>query len=241
MWNNFKGGKMKKIIFITLCIFLLSGCSASATFDVKSSEKTKENVLIFESLSNIDTENQDIDELLSDLTITYESDLNNGNYKYRTFFNDNLANGEANKSYDDVCSAFNNSIFIKQFFYDFSCDIIDGYYYIKGKENYFSCDDDCMELPIISKATLKIKLPKKAISNNADEIEGNTYTWNFEEGQGEKVVELKFKQNKIVSIIKSNTKKDKKNIIIIIFGISILLLLLIFGLYSKYKKTKISL
>ena len=44
--------------------------------------------------------------------------------KYRTFFNDNLANGEANKSYDDVCSAFNNSIFIKQFFYDFSCDII---------------------------------------------------------------------------------------------------------------------
>lgn len=232
---------MKKIVLLIICVLMLSGCTASSTFDISFNEKVKEKSKISENVSNIDTIDQGMDDYLSDTIDIYKDDLDNGKYKYKTTYDDTQAVGEFSTSYDNVCSAFINSIFTKQFFTELSCDVVEGYYEINGKVSYFICEDNCMELPVINSAVLNINLPQKAVSNNADEIEGNTYTWNFEEGQGEKVVELKFKQNKIVSIIKSNTKKDKKNIIIIIFGISILLLLLIFGLYSKYKKTKISL
>lgn len=229
---------MKKIGLI-LILFVLCGCTANSEVTI-SRNKVIEKVIVKEEKSKIEVNDDDYDSMINSYRDLYGFDNINYEYKVSNINDDKFVGVMATRQYENICDYVNNSYFINYSLSTIKCESDDNYI-LSGSVNYFSGEEEAMEGNSLSEIKAVFKLNKKAISNNADKIEGNVYTWDFREGQGEKTVQLEFKQNKIMSIIEANTKKSKNIIIVIILAISVLLLSLIFGFYLKYKRNKMSL
>lgn len=225
---------MKKFILLIMIIFL-SGCSATLDININNSS-TDEIISIKESKSLF--ANISYNDYINEILEKYETDTKN--YEISNIDNDDYLGIKLNKKYDnDICTSINNSK-LKYISNNLSCIKDKNKYKISGSASYFMCGDDCFMPPEISYGTLNITLPNKAINSNSDSVNGNTYTWNFDNNkENDFSLEFEIKDTKKnTSIIDVNSKENKYAILIIILIIGVIAIIII-DLYNKYKSKKL--
>lgn len=170
---------LKKIIYIFCIVPLLSGCTATYNLDI-SSNNISESLNIYSSsieksdyfipayYNSISDDEYDVDNNQKvDNVIYYNKkiDSNSINFNY-IFTNENF-------SKTNIANTFYSSFVFKQ--YDHDEDGKKDYYILSTTED-FSAFDLYSQLTEI---TIKIKNNHEVISNNADEVDGNVYTWHL--------------------------------------------------------------
>ena len=137
-------------------------------------------------------------------------------------------------NYNNICILFKESVF-KDYFDDITCTESNDTYEVVASSKYLSSGEN--ELQSLN---LNITLPDKAVSSNANEVNGNTYTWKFDDGKESKL-ELKIKKYSNKTIDKQKSNKNSKDTKLSIAIIVLLILVIAFickTLYDKYKSNK---
>lgn len=175
---------MKKIVFLVLGCFLVTGCSSdyelkvnkysmeeNVEFTLKDDDYDKANLIngLFKiSDINYDNENEMgrfvIDKLRNDK-------LSPGD-NLEGFYNKEKRNNKISLSYIYKNDDYNSSYIFNNCFGDIYYDSTDDYYVINGY-NSFKC-------LIKDKVSVSIKSDYRVIDNNADKIRGNEYIWYFD-------------------------------------------------------------
>lgn len=171
--------KIKKITFILIGIFSLSGCTATYNLNISSNN-------ISESLNingvSIDSSNYFIPVYYNSIsTDQYDVDTNqkiDGIEYYKTSSSSNNFNLDYNFTNDDFLKSNIANTFVSSFVfkkYDYDDD---------GKKDYYviSTTDDFSAFNLyneLNEVTIKITNNHEVISNNADEVDGNIYIWHF--------------------------------------------------------------
>ncbi len=228
---------MKKCFLIIICLLLLTGCNASIKNVVNNDGTVLETVEISEYINNVFLEDQTPQELADDLLSVYSDTLDEEGYSYSSSVTDSKIIVTLTKEFSDICDYFNNSLFIETSSNNLSCVSKDTNYQIEGDINYFICKDDCMEPPEVDNATLTINFQEDPISSNANSINENSYTWNFNSTSDTKL-ELTVKNN--VPIL-NNMIKNTSPITWVVVGLVAVCIFILIGfiLYKKYKSNKI--
>ena len=93
--------------------------------------------------------------------------------------------------------------------------------------------------PSLSKIVVNVTISKKVISNNADKVEGNTYTWNIDRNNANnKSINLVFESNEnddTQNSTISNRIKDSKYTMYIFAGILLVIILIIYFIFNNLK------
>ena len=223
---------MKKILILILLI-VLTGCSSDLNIIINSDNSVEENITIInDNIPNIElSKSEYLDELI-------EFNGVDSNYKLNKIVEDNYIGVELDRDYIDnnICDSLRDSS-LSKLMSDFKCKKEDEMYIIYGNVNYFACDENCFEPPEITDGTVNITLPNKAKKHNANEVNGNTYTWHFD-GSKDQMMELEFK-------IKGSSKNDTYNVdlikttIVLVLGILVIGIIVGIILYNKYQKNKL--
>ena len=228
---------MKKILLFIICVLFLTGCNISITSKENKDGSVLETVEIKEQINNIYLENQSLEEYKNDMIKVYEDTLNEEGYTYSSNITENEIIVTLTKQFNNLCNYFNESLFVELSSNNMNCKNLNGNYEIKGNIDYFTCEDDCMEPPLIDNAIFTIEFKKNPLRSNSKNINQNSYTWNFNSYSDNKV---EFIVKKDVPSLNSMVKNVSPIKWVIIFVILMLLLIIIgFILYRKHKKTKI--
>ena len=214
----------KKVFLALISIILFSGCTVEYNLTI-SDNTIHEDINISELKSLVDEETSD-----SIIKNQYAQYNNEGRYKYIT---------SKNKTDDNVIYKLKqnyplrNELYIRAF-----DDCFDGYnimYSDDSKTSYIiqtTKGFKCMqyEYSNIDSYTINIKVDTEVINNNADKVNGDTYTWIINSDNFlTKDISIEFK----VKEINTNNKKEQKNNILsfaimgIIFGIVFVALFMI--------------
>ena len=210
---------MKKCKLVLLIIILLSltGCSFEYNIKVNTNTITEENVIYIAN-----TNKNNIKQEVENLVNNYTGPTNSlGMYEQSVVEKNNEFGMSYKKTYDEL-KDYNHSL-------SFSI-CYDSYKLIKEKEKIvistskeFKCFNKYKELDNV---TVNINSELEVESSNADEVNGNVYTWNINKSNA---------NNKPINLVlKPNTEKieNKKEISVfllvllafILFGIIILLI-----------------
>lgn len=214
----------KKNILLTLLLILMTGCTVN--YDLKFNEKTieekitiipenetqKENTRYFENrdfYAIIDANNE----------LPYKKEKNKeNNYEFKYEYNfDNFKNSRFTTCYDAYTLTDENNIITFSTSKIFKCMIYD----------YNEIDN----------LRINITTDYKVIDNNADEINGNVYTWNINKNNvSNKPIKFSYNKNKKRSMsFKEFIEKNITNFIIL--GATLLLFILIsLSVFIKHKR-----
>ena len=127
------------------------------------------------------------------------------------------------------------------------CTENDDYYEITNATDYIPYCSNCSDWPALDDVTLSISLPVSATEQNADEINGTTYIWKYDENTNDdksfylRISKSALEESEQRYNEEQENKKNRNTIITIcvIAGIVIALGLIIIVLYTKHKKNKI--
>lgn len=241
---------MKKIKIIMTCVLiltLLSGCSYISKVTMNYDGSVKEEVTILDSNSAFEGATNNTKDIIENKISNYYSVINYRNYKYDIIVGKKESGAKIYKTYNNICSYFQDTAFNQYIYQHIKCTEDEEYYIIKNDTDYIQYCSDCSDVPVLNDVSLEIVLPVSASEDNADEKEGNIYTWKFGENtKSDKSIYLKInkntlEENKADTIKKNNTKAKVKTGFIIGLVIAIVTVLIIVGntFYKKYKNNKI--
>lgn len=234
---------MKKVIICIIFLIILSGCTIKDNVIVNYNGSVKEEVHVLQKNDIIGNNLKSmVDNKISQNKLVLDYKKYNYNYEKGS----ELSGAVIYKNYDNICSYFENSAFNQYVYKYMDCNLNNGYYEIKNDTEYIPYCPECSDWPALEKITYKISLPIPAEEQNADEINGNTYTWNYDKDTTNKNFYLKISKSKLEDY-KSNyikNKKQKENnkkYIIIGIGIAVLFVILIgsIALYIRHKRNSI--
>lgn len=226
---------MKKNILVLFVLILLSGCTSTSNVIVSEEGKVTEEVILSENKSNFPSDSY-VKNMIDNYLQLYEEDMEG--YNYEDISDKNYLKVRLSKKFDNICSYFNDSSFVKKALSNVSCKKVNNTYEIKADVNSLSCEGDCLEGPLVDNIDFFLKLPNSAILENADEVENNTYAWHIS-GNDLNNINLIINNPNIEKV--HNKQESNKNIYIIIgviIFIIILILLFIIYLVKKYKKNR---
>ena len=229
----------KRILLIIMILLLTTGCTFEYNLIIDGSNYKEEIVITAESSDEISSFNQkweipiDKDEYEKISGFDNETDINTKIYKYsissnKLTFNNNFNISNISKStaayncYNKLTvSNYNNTTIIST-----------------------SPKADCFDKhPPLTSVKVNIKVDREVISNNADNISGNTYTWNItKETASSKSINLvlsngnKEEDKTDPSSDNTNNKTKKNDYTLYIF--LIILVLIIFLGYKWFMKFK---
>lgn len=214
------GGNMrlKKYLFLVLIAIFLSGCSKEYNLTITDDEFIEEvNVTLLDNVDNKKIVDNDYYPLHANTEETYEKkiDSNDGylklNLKYR-YKKEDFANANS------VNQCFNErKIFLND----------EEYYYLELKEMTDCVSDFNFDINIITN--------NKVISNNADEVNNNKYTWHLSEDNKDNF-KLKIKIAK--AVYSNNGLTNSKVISYVILGLIGIAIIIFIGVTIKYVKNK---
>ena len=226
---------MKKILLMILCLIILSGCSANVNVDVLKNGNVKETVILTAEKSDF-SEDTNFDDVIENYLNTYKDMLDG--YKYNDVSTDNMLSFKFEKEFDDVCDYFKSSIFVSNNINNLDCDSSGTRYILNANVNNLECGEDCLEGPLIDKATFELSSTNRVIKNNSDNVIDNKYEWNFE-GTHDKTINLVIDKS-VSSKINNTIKKNNGSFIAILILIPIMLFIILFViLRKKYKENQI--
>ncbi|MBR5662903.1 MAG: hypothetical protein IKX00_04600 [Bacilli bacterium] len=171
---------MKRILFLLIAIFIISGCEATYTIDVDNDffESTVITTTDSDEFSEIQMGSYPYkayynDDTFEDITGDVGTEIENDNIvykKYNTLLTDKLIYSyRFGEDYQDSNIAYRS---VNEFVV---IDAKDENAYSKIYANDFS--NVFNEYPGLTKLTINVKVSKKVLNSNADSNSGNIYTW----------------------------------------------------------------
>ena len=225
-----------KCLILILITFLMCGCTASVNLEITDSE-VKENVEItfyqnaiypkdviktsfrnyipiYESDSIIDAEPD-----LPSLDIIYyekeETDLGNG-YRF-------------NYKYDFDILDYNNARTIKEGFRSYNVSKENDIISLSTDDEGILCFDD---YPLLEEVRVNIKTDYFVLENNADSINGNTYTWVFNKDSKKSI-------NMSIDTTRDANYSVIDGLIPIVIIVAIILIIVLFLVFRNKNNNKI--
>ena len=185
--------KKYKIVLLIVILLSLTGCSFEYNMKIDTNTISEENIVYIPN-----TDKNDIKQEVEKLVSRYTGPTNSlGMYK-QSVIEDNNNFGMSYKKNYDTLNDYNNSL-------SFSI-CYDNYKLIKEKDKIvistskrFNCFNKYSELDDV---TINIDSSLEVESSNADEVNGNIYTWNINKSNAD---------NKPINIVlKPNTEQKEK-------------------------------
>ena len=176
-----------KIFLLIICLMLLSACNATYNIEINKNKESNESIVI----KNIDDyySKQDIDSAIN------KSFPDSSNINYNIEGNNLIINRKLSKYYN-----LNHNYTIDKEFGDIS--ILENK--ISLKPNYDKCIflfSDGGEYISDDKIEINLTIPFKISKNNADKINGNTYTWIYSINDCNKEAYIEFKESNVFAYI----------------------------------------
>lgn len=202
----------KKIIFLILSLFLLTGCTINYNLIIDNNEITEKITLIDENI-----------EITDDTLNTIKDDY--GNY-YSIYYD-----SDPEECFEDNCPTYIDNIFSASTVYtDYykyreSKAIKDFFGEIKINQNKklvtitatpktelqnILKDVNYIKAPV-NQLNINIILPFKVTSSNADKVEENTYTWTYNKDNTDKVITISYDTSNSDDTIIDNNKENESN------------------------------
>lgn len=239
--------KLKKLLIILCFIIFLSGCTIRSNVNVAYDGKTIETVKVLAENEKFKSDKYSKKQVIESIIEKYVTVLDFRKYSYDVIEGEELSGGISTKTYDDICSYFQDTVFNQYVYHHISCTENEYYYEIKNDTNYIPYCSDCSDWPILNNIEFKITLPVSAEEQNADEIKGNTYIWRYSEDTSYdknfylKISKSALKQNEQEYLEALEREKNTKIGLIIGTIISVLIVIVAIGLilYKKYQKNKL--
>ena len=231
---------MKKIkIFIFLClILLLSGCSVEYDLTLNDDLTVSEKVVATEKTKRMEA-------------LTKQKGKQAVNYLYDMF----KRNGEditltsREDEYNTYATAITFHEDINDYASKFSSDVFDNVNVTKdgniitfsAKQKELLSSDTNYSL-LYDDITVNITIPFEVTSNNADKVNGNTYTWNIKKDSDYKTIEFSYKEGNKKDEVNINVNNETYNIhygVVIAVGLVIIIGSIVLFVYIKNKKNNV--
>lgn len=231
---------MKKIkIFIFLClILLLSGCSVEYDLTLNDDLTVSEKVVATEKTKRMEA-------------LTKQKGKQAVNYLYDMF----KRNGEditltsRDDDYNTYATAITFHEDINDYASKFSSDVFDNVNVTKdgniitfsAKQKELLSSDTNYSL-LYDDITVNITIPFEVTSNNADKVNGNTYTWNIKKDSDYKTIEFSYKEGNKKDEVNINVNNETYNIhygVVIAVGLVIIIGSIVLFVYIKNKKNNV--
>lgn len=237
--------KIRKLIVIIIILTFITGCTGNANIVVNHDGTVSESIDINEINGNIIYGNFNVDESLDLFLKKYEKALKVSKYSTNKYFNEYDSGIKLEKEYKNICDFANNTIFSQYLYKAIICKEDKLYYELYSDGNVVQNSyEDYKEMP--DDRTLFIKLPVAAEEQNADEIDGNTYVWRYDENTRDKSFYLKISKSALEqSEAEYNANVSRKrtiNTVLVVVGVVALLAIIGFVgvvLYKKYQRNKL--
>lgn len=239
--------KKIKILILLVVLFILSGCSAQYEINFASDGTITENLSL--NVKNDDLnyyESNSVISYLNSYLDSYDNVLKFGGYDYNISSKKNNSIIKFDRKVDKLCEVIIKNPFYKYIYKDISCKEDKYYYTIENSSKLIMNEAYEGKEFNIKSLNLKLTLPVNAEENNADEVDGTTYIWKYDENTKDKdfyikISKVSLEENKRLLEEQEKSSKLKNKIITISTVIIILLALGIISLvfYKKYKRNKI--
>ena len=227
---------MKKLILIICLMFLVTGCDVTYNLTIEDENTFDENIVL--SFSKSTTRYNDISFYPDNKIPVYPTE------KDKKFYNSKIV--ENANSYDLIYSykhdfySLKNSYFINNCYRDMSITENDNQIIINSGED-FACfiGDDGLRADSLN---INITTKLKVLSNNADTVNGNTYTWIINENNYlAKNVFLKLEKNNssVLSDLRDDViQKNSATSIITVIVVLIIIVICLIYLFVREKRNK---
>lgn len=228
--------KIKYVLLVVL-IFTLCGCNAEVNLNIsdnKIEESTNitvyQNAIYSKEILSTSFRNY-IPIYASEMIVDAEADEPYPDIKYYKKTTMDLGNGYLfNYRYDFDIDEYKEARTVKDGFksYDISFNDSDNTITLSTDNEGILYFDD---YPLLEEVTVNIKTDYLVEENNADKVNGNTYTWVFDRDSNKNI-------NMIIDTDENLTQKaiDRSNNLIIVITIVTVILVIFFLLFVKYKK-----
>ena len=215
--------KKYKIVLLIVILLSLTGCSFEYNMKIDTNTISEENIVYIPN-----TDKNDIKQEVEKLVSRYTGPTNSLGMYNQSVIEDNNNFGMSYKKNYDTLNDYNNSL-------SFSI-CYDNYKLIKEKDKIvistskrFNCFNKYSELDDV---TINIDSSLEVESSNADEVNGNIYTWNINKSNAD---------NKPINIVlKPNTEQKEKqrqlSVVLLVIAAFILLGIIVFLIRSKGKR-----
>ncbi len=238
--------KIKIIMFICFMI-LLTGCSVESNVVMNEYGKVKENVIISEELSNLSTNEKRAETILKSTLNKYKVALDSREYSYDTKIENDKGVVKFTNNYNNIMDYFEGTVFSQYVYRQMKWTETDEYYEISNVSEHITYCEDCSDWPALPVIRVNITLPVSAAEQDADEVNGTTYTWIFnKDTPASKTFYLKINKNNLKerkNVVKKKKRQKKalsliSKILLVLMFLGILMLIIKY-LIKKYKENKI--
>jgi len=201
---------MKKIIFL-LIILLLTGCSANFNVEIKQNT-IEQNIFI--QANNYELDGTLLNTIAKNVYIDKQDTTVLGRFRLLNNKNDNPLNAFVSYNINDYDYDYSLYICYDNQNITYSNNILK-----VETSDYFNCFD---KYSIIDDVNINVTTGYKVLENNADKVDGNTYTWNITK-YNKKGIKLTL-DTTVDEIQEEEKQKEKlnKNLIFIVMGTLVL-------------------
>lgn len=221
---------MKKKILIFIVTLLMTGCNVVYNINISDNLVAESTSIYYESKDFASTNPSfNSDNNVSSINSYNERDykaFNNiydNTYYDKKIINDDIGSG-INLSYSFNHDNFHNSNLINYCIGDSVVTKDDKYIIVDAKDLYYCFYKDPYEL--LSTLQINITTKLKVLKNNADEVRGNTYIWNYDKSNAsDKNIYIKIKRG-----------TNYTNLFIFILFVVIIVCLIVFLVFIIIKK-----
>lgn len=225
---------IKKIIFFSFILFL-TGCSVNYKLTINKDSTINEKVVAKENTNRMKSKTN-LDEKQS---VTFLTNIYNRNKL-------DIKTSTKSDNYNTEVTAFLSYDSIEKYRDNFSSDVIkkvkvnrDGDIVTLIAKQNVKLDSNASRSLIYDDITVQIEVPFVVIDNNADQVDGNIYTWYIKKDKDIKTIRIKYKDKEIKNSIKINVKNKDINIKYeVIFSAVIVLFLGFIFIILNYKNKK---
>lgn len=227
--------KNKKFILLMLVTFLLCGCSVKYDLYINEDLTVNEKVTASEISNSLKIRtNEDPKLAANSLYKLYKID--GVKYSFSTVDKNGTTTSYATTSFDSI----------EDYEDKFTSDIIknvnitkkDGYITLKYKQDIPLTDYSSKSL-IYDDITVNINVPFKVTETNADDVNGNVYTWNIKRDGKLKNIEITFNTKETIDSKKFDFGFFEINVnysILLAVGIVLIVIIIVLVVYMNNKK-----
>ena len=226
--------RYRKILIISLVIFLLTGCKVSSNIEINKNLSVSETVNMGGTIEFFNNRYKMmrinvIKEILAGEN--REEYLISNGYKVSIDDSTSFPVVIATKNYKSLEDFTNNTIFKNQYFGTFETTTSNSLVTLHATD-FIVYEDGDLERFDIANCSIKIKVPYEVVENNADSYDKktNTFIWNIKRDTIEKEIKLTFDKNHIFIY---NSSMYISMIIMILLIITLLIIIL--KLIKKHK------
>lgn len=221
----------KKIFLVILLVFFLTGCSAKYKINIVGN--TIEETLVVEERNEL-ISTTDVSQALEDvIAINADSTSEFASYHFEKNLGDFNSGLTLSRNYESANEYNYNSAILNKC-YDSGTIMISSKMITITTSNAFKCFDIMGD--VNSDITFEITTNYKVTSNNADVINGNTYTWSINQSDDDNHILMIIDKTSSGNIIEDIKNNEITQMVTIFATFGLVIVIIGYIIYNKYKK-----